>query len=130
MKRSGVPQLIRSGHANRNTASSGEDDLACWLRVFPTTQNQPHLSMVTTAPANAQRSTLASKAPAHIWFSHQIAQTHRPSNRIESATLSHVRKNPFNMQGKMGFVDYVFWVFYKRLKRFGFLLGVGDLKWG
>ena len=64
MQRSGVPQLIRSGHANRIAASSGEDDLACPSRMFPTIQNKPHIAMVTKVPANAQWSTLAAKGPA------------------------------------------------------------------
>ncbi|GGX72302.1 hypothetical protein GCM10011309_23270 [Litorimonas cladophorae] len=38
-------------------------------------------------------SALTPKVPAPLWLSHQNAQTHRPPNEIESATLSPVRKN-------------------------------------
>ena len=46
----GGPAVGPSGQTYRNAVPSGEDDLACRTCVFPTTQNQPPLSRVTTVP--------------------------------------------------------------------------------
>ncbi len=97
----GGPAVSPSGHARHNRQNSGEEFFPYQLAAFPTTSNWPHLSTVLTAPVKTKRSPLDVKAPAQSALSHADAQTHRPSNRIESATLSYVRKNEFNMPSKM-----------------------------
>jgi hypothetical protein len=104
----GGPAVMPSGHARHNRLNSGKEFLPCQSAAFPTTSNWPHLLTVLTAPVKTKRSPLDVKAPAQSALSHADAQTHRLPNRIESATLSHVRKNEYKDDTVFQSEEYVF----------------------